>query len=88
MLSAAGTLTEAYDADRSAAKADLASELAEIEVQKGGQEGGRSRRRRERLIAALKGASVARIINPAGDGSGGDKSDEGGGDEEDFGEHF
>jgi len=36
----------------------------------------------------VKGASVARIINPGGDGSGGDKSGEGGGDEEDFGEHF
>ena len=39
-------------------------------------------------LTALQGTSVARIINPVGDGSGGDKSDEGGGDKQDFGEHF
>ena len=40
--SPAGTLTEADDADGGATKADLASDLAEIEVQKGAQEGGHS----------------------------------------------
>ena len=39
-------------------------------------------------LTALKGTGIARIINPAGDGSGGDKSDEGGSDDEVFGEHF
>jgi hypothetical protein len=40
--SPAGTSAGADDADRSATKADLASELAEIEVQKGAQETSRS----------------------------------------------
>ena len=39
-------------------------------------------------LTALKGTGIARITNPVGDGSGGDKSDEGGSDEENFGEHF
>ena len=40
--SPASTLTGADDADRTATKADLASDLAEIEVQKGVQDGGHS----------------------------------------------
>ena len=40
--SPAGTLTEADDVDGGATKADLASNLAEIEVQEGTQEAGHS----------------------------------------------
>ena len=49
--SPAGTLTGVNDADRTATKANLASDLAEIEAQKGTQEVGRLWRRRERLVA-------------------------------------
>ena len=39
-------------------------------------------------LTALKGTGIARIINPARDRSGGDKSGEGGSDKEEFGQHF
>ena len=46
-----GTLTGADDADGATTKADLASDLVEIEVQKGTQKAGHSWHRKKRLVA-------------------------------------